>query len=152
MFDRIMWEVKREFDFGAREVGAVKCSGRLLKQMVNCDSVVDLAHNKHGELSQIKIAETKKLKLQNGLTATEMDPVLWWIGMCLLVLLVGHCCPQFASEGENDKVMPPEHRSNDSSKFAAFQFRITESWVSMTSTSDLGGPQKSQNNEHQCQF
>ena len=64
-------EVKREFDRGAWDVGAMRFKGRQLTQMANCEIMVDMEHYKH-ELQQIEVSKTDKAKLERLLSAEEM--------------------------------------------------------------------------------
>ena len=54
-FDRIMTAVRKEFDFGAWDVGNFRFRGRQISQMPNGEIVFDMEQCKH-ELEQIDVA------------------------------------------------------------------------------------------------
>ena len=65
-FDRIMTAVRKEFDFGAWDVGNFRFKGRQISQMPYGEIVFDMEHNKH--------------ELERGSVGS-----LGWF--------VDHCCP-----------------------------------------------------------
>ena len=79
MLDGTLLEVKREFEFGAQDVGAMRFTGRQLTQMANYDIVIDMEHYKH-ELQQIEISKSDKAKHKKLLSAKEMTRYRGGIG------------------------------------------------------------------------
>ena len=71
MFDCTFLEVKREFDFGAWDVGAIRLKARRLTHMANCDITIDTEHHKH-ELQQIEVSKSDKAKPERSLSAKEI--------------------------------------------------------------------------------
>ena len=71
----ICWEevmkCKREFDFGAWDVGAMRFKGRELTQMANYEIMIDMEHCKH-DLQQIEVSKSDNAKLERLLSAKEM--------------------------------------------------------------------------------
>ena len=66
VFDLTILEVKREFDFGAWDVGAMRFRERELTQMANLEIMIDMKHYKH-ELQQIEVSKSDKLKTERRL-------------------------------------------------------------------------------------
>ena len=60
-FDRIMTAVRKEFDFGAWDVGNFRFKGRQISQMPNGEIVFDMEQYKH-ELEQIEVSKADKTK------------------------------------------------------------------------------------------
>ena len=60
-FDRIMTAVRKEFDFGAWDVGNFRFKGRQISQMLNGEIVFDMEQYKH-ELEQIEVSKADKTK------------------------------------------------------------------------------------------
>ena len=71
MFDRTVLEVKREFDLGASDFGAVRFEERQLTQMAKHEIMTDITHCKH-ELSQLEVSIQDKLVLERLLSAKDM--------------------------------------------------------------------------------
>ena len=65
-FDRIMATVRKEFDFGAWDVGNIRFKGRQISQMPNGEIVCDMEQYKH-ELEQIDVSKADKTKLERVL-------------------------------------------------------------------------------------
>ena len=60
-FDRIMTAVRKEFDFGAWDVGNFRFNGRQISQMPNGEIVFDMEQYKH-ELEQIDVSKADRTK------------------------------------------------------------------------------------------
>ena len=60
--DRIMTAVRKEFDFGAWDVGNFRFKGRQISQMPNGEIVFDMEQYKH-ELEQIEVSRPTKPSL-----------------------------------------------------------------------------------------
>ena len=60
-FDRIMTAVRKEFDFGAWDVGNFRFKGRQISQMLNGEIVFDMEQYKH-KLEQIEVSKADKTK------------------------------------------------------------------------------------------
>ena len=61
IFDRIMTTVRKEFDFGAWDVGNFRFKGRQISQMPNGEIVCDMDQYKH-EPEQIDVSKADKTK------------------------------------------------------------------------------------------
>ena len=61
-FDRIMTAVRKEFDFGAWDVGNFRFKGRQISQMPNGEIVLDMEQYKH-ELEQIEVSKADRPSL-----------------------------------------------------------------------------------------
>ena len=59
VFDCTVLEVKREFAFGAGDVGAMRLKARRLTHMANCDMTIDTEHHWH-ELQKIEVSKSDK--------------------------------------------------------------------------------------------
>ena len=59
IFDRIMTTVRKEFDFGAWDVGNFRFKGRQISQMPHGGIVCDMEQYKH-ELEQIDVSRADK--------------------------------------------------------------------------------------------
>ena len=60
-FDRIMTVVRKEFDFGAWDVGKFRFKGRHISHMPNGEIVFDMEQYKR-ELEQIEVSKADKTK------------------------------------------------------------------------------------------
>ena len=92
-FDRIMTAVRKEFDFGAWDVGNVRCKGHQISQMPNGEIVFDMKQYKH-ELEQIEVSKADKTKLErllNSKGAHSIPRRCWSLSWFL-----DHCCPQLS--------------------------------------------------------
>ena len=69
-FDRIMTAARKEFDFGAWDVGNFRFKGRQISQMPNGEIVFDIEQYKH-ELEQIEVSNADKTKLERLLNSKE---------------------------------------------------------------------------------
>ena len=69
-FDRIMTTVRKEFDFGAWDVGNFRFKGRQISQMPNGEIVCDMEQYKH-ELEQIDVSKADKTKPERVLNSKE---------------------------------------------------------------------------------
>ena len=69
-FDRIMTTVRKEFDFGAWDVGNFRFKGRQISQMPNGEIVCDIEQYKH-ELEQIDVSKADKTKPERVLNSKE---------------------------------------------------------------------------------
>ena len=69
-FDRIMTAVRKEFDFGAMDVGNFRFKGRLISQMTNGEIVFDMEQYKH-ELEKIEVSKADKTKPERLLNSKE---------------------------------------------------------------------------------
>ena len=69
-FDRIMTAVRKEFDFGAWDVGNFRFKGRQISQMPNGEIVFDMEQYKH-ELEQIEVSKAHKTKPERLLNSKE---------------------------------------------------------------------------------
>ena len=70
IFDRIMTTVRKEFDFGAWNVGNFRFKGRQISQMPNGEIVCDMEQYKH-ELEQIDVSKADKTKPERVLNSKE---------------------------------------------------------------------------------
>ena len=63
-FDRVMTTVRKEFDFGAWDVGNFRFKGRQISQMPNGEIVLDMEQYKHElELNKLKCPRPTKPSL-----------------------------------------------------------------------------------------
>ena len=69
-FDRIMTAVRKEFDFGAWDIGNFRFKGRQISQMPNGEFVFDMEQYKH-ELTQIEMSKADKTKPERILNSKE---------------------------------------------------------------------------------
>ena len=69
-FDRIMTAVRKEFDFGAWDVGNFRFKGRQISQIPNGEIVFDTEQYKHA-LEQIEVSKADKTNLERLLTSKE---------------------------------------------------------------------------------
>ena len=69
-FDRIMTTVRKEFDFGAWDVGNFRFKGRQISKMPNGEIVFDMEQYKH-ELEQIDVSKADKTKPERLLNSKE---------------------------------------------------------------------------------
>ena len=70
IFDRIMATVRKEFDFGAWDVGNFRFKGRQISQMPNGEIVCDMEQYKH-ELEQIDVSKADNTKPERLLNSKE---------------------------------------------------------------------------------
>ena len=92
-FDRIMTAVRKEFDFGAWDVGNFRFKGRQISQMPNGEIVFDMEQYKH-ELEQIEVSKADKTKPERLLNSKEHTQFRGGVGS--LGWFVDHCCPQLS--------------------------------------------------------
>ena len=90
-FDRIMAAVRKEFDFGAWDVGNLRFKGRQISQMPNGEIVFDMEQYKH-ELEQIEVSKADKTKPERLLHSKEHTQFRGGVGN--LGWFVDHYCPQ----------------------------------------------------------
>ena len=69
-FDRTMATVRKEFDFGAWDVGNFRFKGRQISKMPNGEIVCDMEQYKH-ELEQIDVSKADKTKPERVLNSKE---------------------------------------------------------------------------------
>ena len=85
IFDRIMTTVRKEFDFGAWDVGNFRFKGGQISQMPNGEIVCDMEQYKH-ELEQIDVSkadETNSERVLNSKEHTNSEEALGvWAGLC----------------------------------------------------------------------
>ena len=93
IFDRIMTTVRKEFDFGAWDVGNFRFKGRQISQMPNGEIVCDMEQYKH-ELEQIDVSKADKTKPEQVLNSKEHTQFRGGVGS--LGWFVDHCCPQLS--------------------------------------------------------
>ena len=92
-FDRIMTAVRKEFDFGAWDVGNFLFKGRQISLMPNGEIVFDMEQYKH-ELEQIEVSKADKTKPGRILNSNEHTQFRGAVGS--LGWFVDHCCPQLS--------------------------------------------------------
>ena len=92
-FDRIMTKVRKEFDFGAWDVGNFRFKGRQISKMLNGEIVCDMEQYKH-ELEQIDVSKADKTKPERVLNSKEQTQFRGGVGG--LGWFVDHCCPQLS--------------------------------------------------------
>ena len=97
-FYRIMKAARKEFDFGAWDIGSFRFKGRLISQMPNGDIVFDIEQYKH-ELEQIEVSKAENTKLERILNSKEHTQFRGNVGS--LGWLVDHCCPQLSFNLQN---------------------------------------------------
>ena len=97
-FDRILTAVRKEFDFGAWDIGSFRFKGRQISQMPNGEIVFDMEQYKH-ELEQIELSKAEKTKLERILNSKEHTQFRGSVGS--LGWLVDHCCPQLSFQLQN---------------------------------------------------
>ena len=90
-FDRIMTAVRKEFDFGAWDIGNFRFKGRQISQMPNGEVVFDTEQHMH-ELEQIEVFKADKTKPERLLNSKEHTQFRGGVGS--LGWFVDHCCPQ----------------------------------------------------------
>ena len=89
-FDRIMTAVRKEFDFGAWDVGNFRFKGRPISQMPNGEIVLDMEQYKH-ELEQTEVSKddkTKPVRIMNSKGAYPIPRRCWESGLVCGSLLV----------------------------------------------------------------
>ena len=72
-FDRIMKAVRKEFDFGAWDIGNFRFKGRQISQMPNGEIVFDMEKHKH-ELEQIEVSKADKTEPERILDSQKSIP------------------------------------------------------------------------------
>ena len=87
-FDRIMTAVRKEFDFGAWDVGNFRFKGRQISQMPNGEIVLDVEQYKH-ELEQVDVSQADKTKPERVLNSKEHTQFRGGVGS--LGWFVDHC-------------------------------------------------------------
>ena len=92
-FDGIMTAVRKEFDFGAWDVGNFRFKGRQILQMPNGELVFDTEQYKH-ELEQIEVSKAGKTKIERIQNSKEHTQFRGCVGS--LGWFVDHCCPQLS--------------------------------------------------------
>ena len=92
-FDRIMTAVRKEFDFGAWDVGNFRFKGRQISQMPNGEVVFDVEQYKH-DLEQIDVSKADRTKPERLLNSKEHTQFRGGVGS--LGRFVDHCCPQLS--------------------------------------------------------
>ena len=92
-FDRIVTTVRKEFDFGAWDVGNFRFKGRQISQMPNGKIVLDMEQYKH-ELEQIEVSKDDITKPE--LLLNSKDHTQFRGGVGSLGWIVDHCCLQLS--------------------------------------------------------
>ena len=82
--NRIMTAVRKEFDFGAWDVGNFRFKGRQILQMPNGEMVFDMEQYKH-ELEQIDVSKADKTKPERLLNSKERTQVRGGVGRSGLI-------------------------------------------------------------------
>ena len=91
--DRIMTVMRKEFDFGAWNIGNFWFKGRQISQMPNGEIVFDMGQYKH-ELEQMEVSKADKTKPERILNSKEHTQFRGGVGS--LGWFVDHCCPQLS--------------------------------------------------------
>ena len=86
-FDRIMTSVRKEFDFGAWDVGNFRFKGRQISQMPHGEIVFEMEQYKH-ELEQIEVSKADKTKLERLLNSKEHTQFLLGVWAALWIISV----------------------------------------------------------------
>ena len=73
-FDKTMTTVRKEFDFGAWDIGNFRFKGRQISQMPNGEIVYDMEQYKH-ELEQIDVSKADKTKPERILNSKGAYPI-----------------------------------------------------------------------------
>ena len=89
----IMTAVRKEFDFGAWDVGSFRFKGRQISQMPNGEIVFDMEQYKH-ELEEIEVSKADKTEPERLLNSKEHTQFRGGVGS--LGWFVDHCCPQIS--------------------------------------------------------
>ena len=92
-FDRTMATVRKEFDFGAWDVGNFRFKGRQISQMPNGEIVFDMEQYKH-ELEQIEVSKADKTKPERLVNSKEHTQFRGGVGS--LGWFVDHCCEKLS--------------------------------------------------------
>ena len=92
-FDRVMTAVRKEFDFGAWDVGNFRFKGRQISQMPNGEIVFVMEQYKY-EFEQIDVSKADKTKPERVLNSKEHTQFRGGVGS--LGWFVDHCCPQLS--------------------------------------------------------
>ena len=90
--DRIMTAVRKEFDFGAWDIGNFWFKVRQISQMPNGEIAFDMEQYK---LEQIEVSKADKTKPERILNSKEHTQFRGGVGS--LGWFVDHSCPQFSS-------------------------------------------------------
>ena len=85
--------MRKEFDFGARNIGNFWFKGRQISQMPNGEIVFDMGQYKH-ELEQMEVSKADKTKPERILNSKEHAQLRGGVGS--LGWFVDHCCPQLS--------------------------------------------------------
>ena len=94
-FDRIMTTVRKEFDFGAWDVGNFRFKCRQISQIPNGEIVCDMEQYEH-ELKQTDVSKADKTKLEGILISKEHTQFRGGVGS--LGWFVDHCCPMLSCQ------------------------------------------------------
>ena len=92
-FDRIMTALRKEFDFGALDVGNFRFKGRQILQMPHGEIVFNMEQYKH-ELERIEVSKADKTKPERHLNSKDHTQFRGGVGS--LGWFVDHCCPQLS--------------------------------------------------------
>ena len=92
-FDRILTTVRKEFDFGAWDVGNFRFKDRQISQMPNGEIVLDMEQYKH-ELEQIEVSKADITKPERLLKSKDHTQFRGGVGS--LGWFVDHCCLQLS--------------------------------------------------------
>ena len=95
----VMTTVRKEFDFGAWDVGNFRFKGRQISQMTNGLIVCDMEQYKH-ELEQIDVSNADKTKPERVLNSKEHTQFRGGVGS--LGWFVDHCSSRFAETQQSD--------------------------------------------------
>ena len=100
------WEVQREFDSGAWDVGAMGFKERQLTHMANND--IGMEHYKH-ELHQIEVAKSDKLKPERLLSTKKKCHVIVVVLEAFdgWLIIAVHTCPSTSQRGAVHRTMQP---------------------------------------------
>ena len=88
-----MTAVRKEFDFGAWDVGNCRFLCRQVSQVPNGEIVFDMEQYKH-DLEQIEVSKADKTKPERLLNSKEHTQFRGGVGS--LGWFVDHCCPQLS--------------------------------------------------------
>ena len=143
-FDRIMTAVRKEFNFGAWDVGNFRFKGRQISQMPN-EEIVLTWNSTSMSLNKLKCPRQTKTKPERILNSKEQTQFRGGVGS--LGWFVDHCCPQLSfhlaelrrkqsSPTVQDllrlnKVIRTAKVIESKIKIEVFQWNIFASWVFM---------------------
>ena len=88
-----MTAVRKEFDFGAWDVGNFRFKGPQVSQMPKGEIVFDMEQYKH-ELEQKEVSKADKTKPERILNSKEHTQFRG--GVWSMSWFVDHCCPHFS--------------------------------------------------------